>query len=78
MEENFTLGAIAIELAITSIVFLMLYFYFDSILPNEYGIAKHPLFFLNIKKKTDHHKVDLESSLLDNKYDNSPAAKTVN
>lgn len=77
MEEYFTLDYVAIELSITSVVFLMLYFYFDSILPNEYGIAKHPLFFLNFKKTIDHHKVDLESSLLD-KYDNAPAAKTVN
>lgn len=37
-------------MAIISIVYLLLYFYFDAIIPNEFGIAKHPLFFLQFKK----------------------------
>lgn len=36
----------AIELGVLYIVFFILYFYLDQVFPNEYGVAKHPLFFL--------------------------------
>lgn len=56
----------AIELAILSVVFLLLYFYFDAIIPNEYGIAKHPLFFLHFTKNTsEKRKVDIENPLIE-------------
>lgn len=56
----------AIELGVLSLAFLLLYFYFDAIIPNEYGIAKHPLFFLNFTKNTtEKRKVDLENPLID-------------
>ena len=34
-----------------SFVYLVTYFYLEEIIPNEYGISKHPLFFLEIFKK---------------------------
>lgn len=34
-----------------SVLFIILYFYFDAILPNEYGIKKQCCFCFNICKK---------------------------
>jgi len=33
-------------MAIMGVIYFILYLYFDQIIPNEYGVAKHPLFFI--------------------------------
>ncbi|CAD8134445.1 unnamed protein product [Paramecium octaurelia] len=78
LEEYFSHGAMAIQLGVLSAVYLLLYFYFDAIIPNEYGIAKHPLFFLNFTKgKTEKRKVDLENPLIQQEQENI-ASQTYN
>jgi len=58
-----------------AIVFLVLGLYLDAVLPQEYGIRKHPLFFLkfflkNKMKKSERGKSD-EEFLLPDKNENS-------
>lgn len=36
-------------LVVDVFVYLILYFYLDEVLPNEYGISKSPLFFVGKK-----------------------------
>lgn len=54
----------AIQLGVESIVYFFLFFYLDQVFPNEYGVAKHPLFFLEgIFFNTKNHSTE---SLLQN------------
>ena len=34
-------------MAATTVVFLLLTWYLDNVLPSEYGVPRHPLFFLS-------------------------------
>ncbi|EAR92762.2 ABC transporter family protein (macronuclear) [Tetrahymena thermophila SB210] len=43
-----------IQLSFMIFVYIILYFYLDQVIPNEYGVSKHPLFFvINLFKKSD-------------------------
>jgi len=53
-----------VQLGIESVLYLILYFYLDQVLPNEYGIKKHPLFFL--KCFSGSKKTQKFEKLLDN------------
>lgn len=58
----------AIELGVLYIVFFILYFYLDQVFPNEYGVAKHPLFFLEClfsKKEKPTQVSDVEVGLIE-------------
>ena len=35
-----------VEMAICGVIYFILYLYLDVVMPNEYGVAKHPLFFI--------------------------------
>ncbi|CAD8050071.1 unnamed protein product [Paramecium sonneborni] len=74
----FSYETMAIQLVILSVLFLLLYFYLDAIIPNEYGIAKHPLFFLHFNKnEIEKRKVDLENPLM-NEQEGNVASSTYN
>lgn len=34
-----------------AILYICLYFYFEQVMPNEFGISKHPLWFLKSKSQ---------------------------
>lgn len=48
---EFSAGSAIIEMAVMVIFYIVLYFYLDQVMPNEYGISKHPFFCL--KRKND-------------------------
>lgn len=43
---TFSTDMAGILLCILFVVYLILFAYFEQVIPNEYGISKHPLFFL--------------------------------
>lgn len=47
---------VLIILAVEWIVFILLTFYLDQVVSSENGIRKHPLFFLNFKRKGENTK----------------------
>lgn len=46
MNANYALNDAALQLGLEAIIFFILYFYLDQVFPNEYGVAKDPLFFI--------------------------------
>ena len=60
-------------LFISGFVYMILGMYFYEVIPQEYGVRKHPLFFLDYfiksvsKKRNDNNYIDLKKS---NKIDN--------
>lgn len=46
-------------------MYLLLFLYCDQVVPNEYGVAKQPLFFLDwCKKKTKKNQGELDQNLI--------------
>ncbi|CAD8212177.1 unnamed protein product [Paramecium octaurelia] len=54
ISDTYSTVQAGIQQAIQLVVYFILFIYFEQVIPNEYGIAKHPLFFLNFsnQKKT--------------------------
>lgn len=46
MQNYFTPNDAIVLLIIDTFFYIVLYFYLDEIIPNEYGVSKHPLFFI--------------------------------
>jgi ATP-binding cassette subfamily A (ABC1) protein 3 len=42
--EAYSFNSSLIQIICSYIIYLLLFLYFDQVIPNEYGIAKHPLF----------------------------------
>ncbi|CAD8050496.1 unnamed protein product [Paramecium sonneborni] len=47
-----------LQLAIQLVVYFILFIYFEQVIPNEYGIAKHPLFFLKISQNKKKNRIE--------------------
>ena len=63
-----TVNDAIIQMFIMNFVYILLYFYLEEVIPNEYGVAKSPLFFLDIfKKKRKLPNRASRSSIFDNK-----------
>lgn len=52
-----------LTLSILMVLYFVLYLYADQVVPNEYGVAKHPLFFL---KRTKFEYVKVQEDILVN------------
>lgn len=46
INATFSTDMAGILLCILFVLYLILFAYFEQVIPNEYGIAKHPFFFL--------------------------------
>jgi len=44
--ETWTIKDQTIEMGIIAVGYIVLYFYLDLVIPNEYGVSKHPFFFI--------------------------------
>ena len=54
VRDFFTPTDAVILLIIDTVLYIVLYFYLDQIIPNEYGVAKSPFFFITDLFKTKH------------------------
>lgn len=50
---------------ISAPIFMILAIYFDQVLPREFGVRKHPLFFLQFCKRTKDETAATEADPLD-------------
>lgn len=44
--DNFSCGAAMLMLVVDGSIYLLLTFYFEKVIPTQYGIPKHPFFFV--------------------------------
>ena len=51
MNDTYSFTTAVAYQALMSTIYLLAYLYADQVIPNEYGVAKHPLFFLDYFKK---------------------------
>lgn len=63
IRNTFPPNSAGTTLAILMFVYLLVFIYADQVMPNEYGVAKHPLFFLQRKQFT---QVETSDDLLIN------------
>lgn len=56
-------------LFLDSIIYLIIYFYLDQVLPNEYGINKNPFFFITClfkkKRKNSENNLQIKNNKID-------------
>ncbi|CAK55643.1 unnamed protein product (macronuclear) [Paramecium tetraurelia] len=67
ISSAYPLSNAALQLGIESVLYFILFFYLDQVFPNEYGVSKHPLFFLQ-GLFGGSKKNKLNDSLLDEDY----------
>lgn len=61
-DENNGLRTVMLILLIQWFVFMLLNFYLDGVVASASGISKHPLFFLNFRRKGNKNKLAISSS----------------
>ncbi|KAG0620187.1 hypothetical protein M758_4G196700 [Ceratodon purpureus] len=67
-DERNDMKSVLIILAVEWVVFMLLNFYLDQVVSSDNGIRKHPLFFLNFKRKDKTKGGPALSSSLSRKY----------
>ncbi|CAD8046598.1 unnamed protein product [Paramecium primaurelia] len=57
ISDTYPTSLAGLQQAIQFVVYFIIFIYFEQVIPNEYGIAKHPLFFLNISSNKKRIKI---------------------
>lgn len=84
VQSFFTTSDAIILLLLDVVIYIILYFYLDEVVSNEYGVSKHPLFFIKAlfsKKKSHANKnksagSGLQSNLMSNSV-NSESGQSI-